>query len=68
MCIALHGPTRTCLLGVKSRARARERYWNRYDRESHACASCGRENVPLEVHHRDGDYLNNQLVNLVPVC
>lgn len=51
----------------KGRTRARERYWSEYDQEDHSCRICGTDG-PLEIHHRDGDYLNNELINLVALC
>lgn len=32
------------------------------------CAMCQREDVPLELHHRDSDFTNNTPPNLVPLC
>ena len=32
------------------------------------CAECGAEDVPLEVHHRDHNHLNNAPGNLAPLC
>lgn len=54
-------------LQIKGRHRARERYWGFYDKEDHDCQACGRDR-PLDVHHKDGDPLNNELVNLVGLC
>lgn len=39
----------------------------------HKCESCGlelwlNEPIPLEVHHEDGDHLNNQMENLKLLC
>ena len=34
----------------------------------HRCAYCGRSDVPLEVHHVDGNLLNNDPRNLRPLC
>lgn len=56
------------VLGVRARNRARERYWSEYDREAHPCQGCKRADVPLEVHHADGDCLNNHPLNLVALC
>lgn len=53
---------------VRLRDTSRSLYWETYDRESAECVVCGRRNVPLEVHHRDGDPFNNHLINLVAVC
>jgi hypothetical protein len=39
----------------------------------HKCECCGLEKwnenpIPLEVHHKDGDHLNNELENLEVLC
>ena len=34
----------------------------------HCCARCGATGVPVEVHHRDHNHLNNSFENLVPLC
>jgi len=39
----------------------------------HKCENCGlekwqNENIPLEIHHLDGDKLNNELENLQLLC
>ena len=39
----------------------------------HACENCGKKEwlgkpIPLEVHHLDGDKLNNELSNLQLLC
>lgn len=52
---------------IKARRTARELYWSEFDQEQAVCAACGRDR-PLDVHHRDGDPLNNHLVNLIAVC
>ena len=53
---------------IDTRRRARERYWNEHDRDSHACEDCGDAEIPLEVHHVDGDPFNNDLENLDGLC
>jgi 5-methylcytosine-specific restriction endonuclease McrA len=58
---------RQSALLIKARDRGRKRYWEFYDEDEHACQSCGKD-VPLEIHHKDGDPLNNELVNLVALC
>lgn len=55
-------------LAIRARDKARERYWSEYDRDSHACWLCWDDDAPLDVHHADGDYLNNELLNLVALC
>jgi 5-methylcytosine-specific restriction endonuclease McrA len=35
---------------------------------SYQCAQCGAFNVPLQVHHVDGDRRNNSVANLRPLC
>jgi hypothetical protein len=32
------------------------------------CADCGRTDVPLEVHHVDGDPTDNAIRNTIPLC
>jgi 5-methylcytosine-specific restriction endonuclease McrA len=32
------------------------------------CADCGRSDVPLEVHHVNGDPTDNRIRNLIPLC
>jgi hypothetical protein len=32
------------------------------------CGDCGRSDVPLEVHHVNGDPADNRLVNTIPLC
>ena len=56
------------LLSLLARERARDRYWRRYDKDTHACCGCGDTDVPLDVHHRDRDYLNNNPINLMALC
>lgn len=52
---------------IGTRLLAYEKYWGKYDRESHCCWCCGTDE-PLEVHHIDGNPFNNDLSNLVAVC
>jgi hypothetical protein len=35
---------------------------------SYQCAQCGAFNVPLQVHHRNGDRRDNSFANLAPMC
>jgi len=53
---------------INLRTSARERFWSEYDRSDYECPSCGSDDAPIEVHHRDGDPFNNHLVNLIGVC
>jgi len=36
-------------------------------RDSHSCELCGSDET-LEVHHKDGDYPNNDMDNLITLC
>lgn len=47
---------------------ARRRFWAEYDRDSYECPACERDDVPFEVHHRDGDWLNGHPINLRGTC
>ena len=40
------------------------------DKHSHGlgCAGCGREDVPLEVHHVNRDPTENRIRNTIPLC
>lgn len=54
-----------------SRDRARELFWSEHDRDEYDCPDCGRgiERVSeFDVHHKDGDPLNNSRENLVALC
>ena len=51
----------------KARDTGRMVFWSAFDREDYACPICGSDG-PFEVHHRDGDALNNHLVNLIGIC
>jgi 5-methylcytosine-specific restriction endonuclease McrA len=46
-------------------ARLRARVFAAYGRR---CADCGRSDVPLEVHHVNGDPLDNRIQNTIPLC
>lgn len=54
-------------LFIEARKTARELYWSAHDESEAVCAACGRDR-PLDVHHRDGDPLNNHPINLIGVC
>jgi len=54
-------------LRIKARRTARELYWSEFQKDSAECVSCGTSDN-LEVHHRDGDVLNNHIINLIAVC
>jgi 5-methylcytosine-specific restriction endonuclease McrA len=43
----------------------RERVFAAYGRR---CADCGRSDVALEVHHVNGDPMDNRIANTVPLC
>jgi len=47
---------------------AREIFWDGRDRESYSCPTCGAEDTVFEVHHCDGDRLNNHPINLIAIC
>jgi HNH endonuclease len=32
------------------------------------CRDCGRSDVPLEIHHVNGDPIDNRIRNLIPMC
>jgi predicted restriction endonuclease len=32
------------------------------------CRDCGRSDAPLEVHHVNGDPMDNRIVNTIPLC
>lgn len=32
------------------------------------CRMCGDKNKKVQIHHEDGDVLNNKLTNLIPLC
>ena len=49
----------------KQLARLRARAFRAYGRR---CQDCGRSDVPLELHHVDGDTSNNTVRNLIPLC
>lgn len=59
-------------LKIKTRNRHRERFWERHDRRSYECPSCGCDydgaGREWEVHHKDGDALNGHIFNLVALC
>jgi len=37
-------------------------------RQFNRCATCDRDDVPLQVHHIDGNWRNNALHNLIGLC
>lgn len=51
---------------------ARETYWDGRDKSEYNCPDCGRAQAQLrsgfEVHHIDGDPMNNDTDNLVGLC
>jgi 5-methylcytosine-specific restriction endonuclease McrA len=46
-------------------AKLRTRVFAIYGRR---CSDCGRADVPLEVHHVNGDPTDNRLANTIPLC
>lgn len=52
-------------LKIKSRETARDVVDEREGRDE--CHACGATDS-VEVHHRDGDWLNNHPLNLTPLC
>ena len=46
-------------------ARLRSRVFAVYRRR---CHECGRSDVPLEVHHVNGDPADNAIANTIPLC
>jgi 5-methylcytosine-specific restriction endonuclease McrA len=46
-------------------AKLRERVFAVYGRR---CRDCGRSDVPLEVHHINGDPTDNRIRNTMPLC
>jgi hypothetical protein len=56
----------------KSRRLARETYWQVHDRDTYECPDCGRSEEELqgtfEVHHKNGQPLDNRLENRVALC
>jgi 5-methylcytosine-specific restriction endonuclease McrA len=32
------------------------------------CADCGRSDVPLELHHVNGNPIDNRIANTIPLC
>lgn len=56
----------------RSRKLARESYWQRHDRDSYECPDCGRAEGEIqgcfEVHHKNGEPLDNRTENRVGLC
>jgi len=61
-------------MGFKDRSRrlARESYWEDHDRDSYECPDCGRSEDEIrgsfEVHHKNGEPLDNRPENRVALC
>ena len=57
---------------ISHRKIAREVYWDMYDPAEYNCPDCGRTERELkrgfEIHHLNGDPLDNRLENLVGLC
>ena len=56
----------------RSRKLARERYWEKYDRDRYSCPDCGRRNDEIvgtfQVHHKSGNPHDNRLEKLIALC
>jgi hypothetical protein len=56
----------------RSRRLARESYWQAHARDSYECPDCGRSESELqgtfEVHHKNGEPLDNRLENRGALC
>jgi len=50
------------------RKTARDLFWSEFDKIEYECPACGRDDVAIDVHHRDGDPFNNHPMNLIGVC
>jgi len=58
-------------LSNRSRKIARERFWGEHDKSSYSCPDCGRRHgggVSIEVHHKQGEVMDNRLESLVGLC
>lgn len=59
-------------LKTRARNRHKRRFWDRHDRRTYQCPSCGCDydgaGREWEVHHKDGDALNGHIFNLVALC
>lgn len=60
-------------LNNRARRRHRRRFWTSIpeDEDDYECPSCGRGRDVVtrwEIHHRNGDYFDGRLLNLVAVC
>lgn len=56
----------------RSRKLARDSYWEKHDRRTYQCPDCGRTEDELsqgfEVHHKNGEPLDNRPENQVALC
>jgi len=56
----------------KHRRLARNRFWQKHDKEAYRCPDCSRKhdeiNDGFEVHHKNGNAVDNSIDNLVAVC
>jgi len=56
----------------EQRKEARRLFWSDHSRRSYECPDCGRGlsqlRTTFEVHHKDGDYYNNDKENLIALC
>lgn len=56
--------------GFTTKGETNWKKWDKYRRElkKNYCENCGKTHRRLEVHHKDGDYANNKIDNLMTVC
>ena len=56
----------------RTRGKARKKFWSEHDKRTYECPDCGRRETQLrygfEVHHIDGEPMNNDLNNLIGLC
>jgi hypothetical protein len=65
--VAINQWQREALLNAARRT-ARDLFWDVHDPITYKCPICGFDGTYFEVHHRNGDALDNRLINLVAVC
>lgn len=56
----------------RHRGLARKVFWEAHDQDRYQCPDCGRRKAdllrPFEIHHKNGDPMNNSETNLVGLC